>query len=271
MKSVAFVALIAAASAQTLDMNNLLSLGMLSQFGGHSALPLLATGALGQEQLAPFMLSQQFGNAHTLLPLMATGAFADPTAMTNFMVADRFAYMNGMGHGSMLPLIAGGVLPQEQVLPFMMADRFAKDHGMHTNFLPLAAAGVMGQEQLLPFMMADEFAYRGGQQMLPMLTSGIVAPEMIPQFMVADRFAHQAGFGTDFLPLAAAGVMTEEQLLPFMAGDFLSHELPRHVAPRHHGYAPRSYYGARRAPMMRTGAPMYRAPVVAAEASAEGN
>ena len=257
MKSVAFAALIAAATAQTLDLNNLLSLGMLSQFGGHSALPLLATGQLEQSQIAPFLMAQQFGNAHTLLPLMATTALGgDSAALTNFMVADRFAYMNGQGHGSMLPLIAGGILPQDQILPFMMADRFAQENGMHTNFLPLAAAGVLGQDQLLPFMMADEFAYRGGQQMLPMLTSGVVTPEQIPQFMVADRFAQYNGMHTNFLPLAATGALGEADLLPFMAGDYLSHELPRHVAPR-------SYYGHRTAPRR-----VYRK---VAEASAESN
>ena len=110
--------------------------------------------------------------------------------------------------------------------------------------MPQIASNILPQEQIIPFMMADEFAYRVGQQMLPMLTSGVVTPEQIPQFMVADRLAQYNGMHTNFLPLAATGALGEADLLPFMAGDYLSHELPRHVYPRTYGAraAPRRVY-----------------------------
>jgi hypothetical protein len=57
--------------------------------------------------------------------------------------------------------------------------------------LPLIASNILPQGQIIPFMMADEFAYsyRDGQQMLPMVNPGVFTAEQNPQFMVANRFA----------------------------------------------------------------------------------
>lgn len=264
MKSVAFAALIAAAAAQSLGSTELIQLGLLNHVGGHQALPLLATGQLGQESLTPFLLSQEYGNAHSMLPLMATGLLG-ADQLTNFLVADQFAYQNGQGHGSMLPMLASGIVAPDQMLPFMMADRFAYQHGAHTSFLPLAATGALGREALLPFMVADEFAYRGGDEMFPMLATGVVTPDAIPRYMAGQHIAQDYGYGhTNFAGLAATGAVGRPEFLPFMAGHEFSHHFsPRHSGygyPRHHG---RNYYGNRRV--------VRSAPVVQAEASAESN
>jgi hypothetical protein len=257
-KTIAALCLVAGASAQIagVDYTNWMLLDRFSGYRGNNLPLLAATGVVPQDQILPFMAMDSFNHGYNrfsqqlpmlaatgaisseqlpmmmlagdrhgsgfggrAFPLMAAGLL-EQDQMANFMMMDRFGGYHGNG---MLPLISSGIIPQDQMLPFMA---MSGELG-HGSMPLLAATGAIPQDQMLPFMaMSGEFGH--GDSMLPLLATGAIGQDQMLPFM-----AMNGEFGRDsMLPLLATGAIPQDQMLPFMMMDRFS---------GHRGYAPRHY------------------------------
>lgn len=216
MKVIAAACMIAAASAQALDMTSLL---MLDRFTGHGyghgsrfgdALPLLAlsgglTGGAAGTDLTNLLLLDSFsghgyGHGRDMLPLLAlngglTGA-AGNADLTNYFLVDQLQH-SGSGHGDFLPLAMlsgqtqfGGNLGNLWALnEFSGGSRSAFD-----EMLPLAAAGVIPQGQLEQFWGLSQMQH-GNNGILPLMSmTGQAIPTDMTNLIMLNEFSGHRGY-----------------------------------------------------------------------------
>lgn len=140
-----------------------------------------------------------------LLTLMALTGNLDTEGEDNNLLPLLLVSGGDLGHGgggssigtnaNVLPLMAAGVLPQENMLPYMLANQFSGQLGPGGDYLSmLAATGALSQDELTPLLLSQQMGHSGDLFSMMALSGQLEGNQLLPYMLLSGNNGMNNGY-----------------------------------------------------------------------------